>query len=257
MGRWLAFPAKAAFGFDAASVKKQWTKLHAGDREPLPDTPELLAAWALFHNGQFEEAHHAGLHMGGAGITLANKSACMYAALLEARTSERLALFQAVAERAEDQIQREPDNPNAHYHLAYALGFYSQGISVAMAMAQGLGSKVKAALETTIGLQAQHADAHFRMGAFHADIIDKVGEMIALMTYGARRDVSLQMFAQGFALRPQCPVGLMEYATALRILEGDARQHEANALYARAAALQPLDAPEYLEIALARLGLEA
>jgi hypothetical protein len=257
MGRWLAFPAKNPFGFDATSVKKHWAQLHAGDQEPLPDSPALLAAWALFHNGQFEEAHRTGLRLGGMGTTLANKAACTYAALLEARNSERLALFQAVAERAEDQIQREPDNPNAHFQLACALGQYSQGISVAMGLAQGLGSKVKAALETTIDLQAQHADAHFVMGAFHADIIDKVGELIALMTYGARRDVSLTMFAQGFALRPDCPLGLMEYATALRILEGDARQHEANTLYARAAALKPLDAREYLEIALARRGLEA
>ena len=52
-----------------------------------------------------------------------------------------------VAERAEAQIAAEPDNPNAHYMMAFALGRYSQGISVAKALSQGLGNKIKTALE--------------------------------------------------------------------------------------------------------------
>ena len=53
-----------------------------------------------------------------------------------------------VAERAEAQQAAEPKNANAWYWQAYALGRYSQGISVAKALAQGLGSKVKNALES-------------------------------------------------------------------------------------------------------------
>ena len=100
MGRWTAFPATAQFGYDSRSVKKQWARLHAGDQEPLPDTAELLQAWTLFHNGHFEEAHRAGLQLGAAGVTVANKAACIYAAQLETREAERLALYQRVADRA-------------------------------------------------------------------------------------------------------------------------------------------------------------
>ena len=53
-----------------------------------------------------------------------------------------------------------PDNCQALYWQAYALGRYSQGISVARALAQGLGGKVKGALERVIELQPHHADAH-------------------------------------------------------------------------------------------------
>lgn len=255
MARWIAFPAKNRFAYDRSLLQENWAQLHLGDQEPLPDTAELQQAWVLFHNGQFEEAHRAGLRLKGAGITLANKAACVYATQLETRESERLAIFQAVAERAEAQTQTEPDNPNAHFLLACALGHYSQGISVARALAQGLGSRIMGGLETTIALQPLHADAHFALGAFHADIIDKVGVLIALMAYGARRDVSLQMFEQGFTLLPHSPAGLMAYATALLILEGDTRQDEASSLYTQAAKLLPLDAREYLEIALASGGL--
>ncbi|MFX8297259.1 hypothetical protein ABTL30_19790, partial [Acinetobacter baumannii] len=87
-------------------------------------------------------------------------------------------------ERAEAQQAEEPKNANAYYWQAYALGRYGQGISVAKALAQGLGSKVKTALETTIKLAPKHADAHIALGAFHAEVIDKVGKLLG-KTQGA------------------------------------------------------------------------
>jgi tetratricopeptide (TPR) repeat protein len=138
--------------------------------------------------------------------------------------------------------------------LAYSLGRYSQGISVAKALALGMGSRIKNALETTIALQPLHADAHFALGAFHAEIIDKVGALIGGMAYGARKDVSLQMFTQGLSLQPHSPVGLVEYALALMMLEGEEQREKALALYKQAASLKPLDAQEYLDIARAKAG---
>lgn len=255
MARWKTFSPPAPFAFDAAQIAGHWARLHARDQEPLPQEPALLQAWSLFHNGAWEDAHRAGLRLGASGLTVANKAACVYALRLETRPTERLVLCEAVAQRAQAHAHSQPDNPNAHYLLACALGQYSQGVSVAQALAQGLGGRIKAALETTIALQARHADAHFALGAFHAEIIDKIGPLIAHMTYGARKEVSLQMFQQGFALQPDSPLGLVEYATALRVLEGDARTQEARTLCARAAALQALDAHEYLEIAAAREAL--
>lgn len=255
MGRWIAFPAKDRFTYDSKSVRKLWARLHAGDREPLPESSELLQAWAQFHNGHFEAAHFAALRLGGAGMTLANRAACVYASQLETRAAERQTLYGDAVERAQSQVESDPANPNSHFQLACALNRYSQSISVARALAQGLGGRIMSALETTIALQPLHADAHFALGAFHADIIDKVGALIAQMAYGARRDNSLEMFAQGFALQPHSPAGLVDYALALLALDGDVRQEEAAALYARAAALEPLDASEYLDIAQAKRGL--
>ena len=257
MIRWTVFAAAGHFDYDDSAIKHHWPRLHACDQEPLPQEAALLQAWALFHNGHFEAAHRAGLGLGDAGLTVANRAACVYATQLESRESERLALYHETSERAATHAEREPHNPNAHYLLAYALGRYSHGISVARALAAGMGSRIKTALETTIALQPLHADGHFALGAFHADIIDKVGPLIGVMAYGAKKGVSLQMFRQGFALQPQSPMGLMEYAMALLVLEGDASQDEAAALHQQAAALTPMDAREYLDIAAAKSGLTA
>ena len=256
MAPWTAFPRLGEYQHDAASVTREWARLHAGDAEPLPTDPKVLAAWVLFHNGAFQEAVEAGLEAGGAGVTVANKAACIYANYLEPKEKNRLDLFLEAAQRAELQAAAEPENPNAWYWQAYVLGRYSQGISVAKALAQGLGSKVKEALERTIQLQPRHADAHIGLGAFHAEVIDKVGSLIGGMTYGAKKEVGLKLFEQALRIHPQSPIGLIEYANGLVMLEGDSKLREATRLYQKAAALEPLDAMERLDVELARSELQ-
>ena len=252
---WTAFPHRGEFQYDDASVSQAWQRLHAGDAEPLPADPRVLQAWVLFHNGEFQQAVQAGLAAGDGGITCANKATCIYANYLEKKEKVRLALFQEAAHRAERQAAAHPDDPGAWYWQAYALGRYSQGISVAKALAMGLGGRVKDALEATVRLQPRHADAHVALGAFHAEVIDKVGSLIGGMTYGAKKDVGLRMFQEALRLHPHSPIALIEYANGLVMLEGEGKLKEATRLYEQAAALQPADAMERLDVDLARTEL--
>jgi tetratricopeptide (TPR) repeat protein len=256
MAKWTAFPHdNGDYTYDAATLKKKWARLHAGDAEPLPKDDKVLAAWALFLAGEFQKAHDAGLKAGGAGITVANKAQAIYANYLEKSEKTKLAMFLEVSERAEAQAAEDPKNANAHYLMAYALGRYSQGISVAKALAQGLGSKVKTALETAIKLQPKHADAHIALGAFHAEVIDKVGSLLG-RTQGASKDAGLAMYKTALKLTPASAIAMVEYANGLVMLEGDKKMKEAEKLYADAAACEPLDAMERLDVEMAKAELE-
>ena len=152
--------------------------------------------------------------------------------------------------------QTDPDNANAWYWQAYALGRYSQGISVAKALAQGLGSKVKTALEQAIRLSPRHADAHIALAAFHAEVIDKVGSLIGGMTYGAKKDTGLALFKEALKLNPGSAIAMTEYANGMVMLEGDKRMKEATRLYEQAAATEPMDAMERLDVDMARVELQ-
>jgi len=256
MAKWTAFPYdNAAYTLDAAALKKQWARLHAGDVEPLPKDDKVLAAWALFHAGEFQKAFDSGVKAGGAGLTVANKAQCIYANYLEKSEKTKLAMFLEAAERAEGQQGSEPKNPNAFYWQAYALGRYSQGISVAKALAQGLGSKVKAALETTIKLAPKHADAHIALGSFHAEVIDKVGKLLG-RTQGADAATGLKLYKEAIKLNPTSAIAMIEYANGLVMLEGDKKMKDAEKLYADAAACTPLDAMERLDVEMAKAELE-
>ena len=256
MATWPPFPHAGHYRYDSASIKKKWPRLHAGDAEPLPQDGAVLQAWVLFHNGQFQQATEAGLAAGGAGITVANKATAIHANYLEKKEKTRLDLFLQVAERAAAQAAREPRNANAWYWHAYALGRYSQGISVAKALAQGLGSKVKESLEKSIKLSPQHADARIALGAFHAEVIDKVGSLIGGMTYGAKKDTGLKLFQEALKLNPGSAIAMIEYANAMVMLEGDKKMKDATKLYEQAAACTPADAMERLDVELAKAELE-
>lgn len=256
MAKWTAFPHAGDYTFDAASLKKNWNRLHQGDCEPLPKEAAVLQAWVLFHNGDFQKAAEAGLKAGGAGITVANKATSIYANYLENKEKTKLELFMEVAQRAEAQQAADPKNANAWYWQAYALGRYGQGISVAKALAQGLGTKVKNALEQAIKLSPKHADAHIALAAFHAEVIDKVGSLIGGMTYGAKKDVGLSLFKESLKLNPGSAIAMIEYANGMVMLEGDKKMKEATKLYEQAAASSPLDAMERLDVEMAKAELE-
>jgi len=259
MATWSPFPHPGLFSFTTDSVKKSWAVLHAGDAEPLPRSPQLLQAWAHFHNGEFSAARTLGLEAAATGdtggMTVANKATCIYACYLEKSETARLDLFMDVAQRAAAQTVHTPQDQNAWFLQAYALGRYSQAISVAKALAQGLGSKVKDSLEKTLEMCPKHVEARIALGSFHAEVIDKVGALIGGMTYGARKDIGLQLLADALQQNSESAAGLVEYADALVMLNGEACHEQANQLYERAASCVPVDAMEALYCDLAKTEL--
>lgn len=190
-------------------------------------------------------------------MAVANKATSIYANYLERKERPRLALFLSVAERAAAQASNDPNDASAHYWHAYALGRHGQAISVAKALAQGVGGKVKTALETVLRLKPKHAAAHIALGAFHAEVIDKVGPLIANLTYGSKQEASLDLFQKAMQLTPHSAIVRMEFANALMMLEGDAAMARATQLYEQAATHTPLDAMERLDQELALTLLEA
>ena len=257
MAKWTAFPhADNAYIYTAATLKKYWDRLHRGDCEPFPKDSKALDAWIAYHAGEFEKAAELGLKAGTAGYNAADKAICIYANYLEKSEAKKLKLYEEVAARCEELQKREPKNVNAYYLHAYALGRYSQGISIVKALSQGLGGKVKASLEQALKLEPKHADAHIALGTYHAEIIDKVGGLIGGMTYGAKKDTGMAHFEKALKLNPDSAVARIEFANGMIMLLGNAKMKDAEKLYADAAKCKPADAMERLDVELAKSELE-
>jgi cytochrome c-type biogenesis protein CcmH/NrfG len=193
-----------------------------------------------------------GIAAGGAGITAANKAQAIYANGVERKEPAKISHFEEVMKRAQAQARAEPGNANAHYLYAYAAGRYSQRISVVKALSQGYGGKIRAALEAALKLQPKHADAHIAMGAYHAEIIDKVGALVGSLTYGANAKEGEKHFRKALELAPDSPIARMEMANGLVMMHGKKMVEEAGKLYAEAAAIDPRDAMEKLDVDAAR-----
>lgn len=257
MAKWTAFPhPERAYQYTEATLKKSWARLHRGDCEPWPKDKAVIEAWIAYHAGDFGKAIETGAAAGPAGTFVAVKAAAIYATYLEKSDKRKIELLLEASQRAEALQASDPKNPNAHYGYALATGRYSQGISVAKALSQGLGGKVKDALGKALKLQPKHADAHIAFGSWHAEIIDKVGGMIGGMTYGAKRDEALKHYKSALELNPDSAIARTEYADALVMLDGKKALKDAEKLYHEAAECEPMDAMERLDVEAAKAELE-
>lgn len=250
--KWRKTPVDSmSLTFAGAALKTAWDGLHKGDNEPFPKDTGLQDAWRAFHVGDYASAVEL-----GQGHIVAIKATAIYANHVENKAASKVALFQDVMQMAEALVKAEPRNANAHYQYAYAAGRYSQSISVIKALKEGYGGKIKSALEAALKLDAKHADAHTAMGAYHAEIIDKVGAMVGKLTYGTNKDAAVDHFEKAIKLNPQSPIAHIEYANGLLMLFGDKEVDKATTLYEKAAKMKGRDAMETMDIEIAKAELE-
>jgi tetratricopeptide (TPR) repeat protein len=278
---WAAFPHDAkAFAYPGDTLRKAWTKLHAGDRESFPDDKRaagllkaagrtapkgldapalaiaLQEAWRAFHRGDFKAAFDAGDRLGPIGASVAIKAMGIHATYLVDDETEKLRRFELAATLAEAATKALPDDANSHYRHAFALGRYSQGLSIAKALKQGIAGKVRASLDAALELAPKHAEAHTALALYHAEIIGKIGAMIGGLTYGAKASEAESHIKTALKLTPDSPIAHIEHGNVLMLLRGDKGEDAAAAAYEKAANLKPNDAMEALDAAYARAQLE-
>lgn len=255
------------------SMQSTWQRLHIGNNESFPDYDSLIQetqkypilaasignqplqeiaetlqqAWLDFHLGKYQSATELALSTGLFGLNLASKAMAIYATHLETNESLKLKLFVQATELAEHAIEIMPDNPDSHYNRAYALGRYSQGISITKALAEGYGNKVKDSLTKTIELDPNHAEAHIALGTYHAEIIDQVGRLVASISYGASKDEGLKHFRTAIRIAPDFPIAYTQYADGLLMMFGPGKLKEAQQLYTKASENDVVDAMEQID----------
>ena len=278
---WSPFPLDAKpYAYAGEALKKAWPRLHAGDAEPFPDArraasllkaagkaapkgvdadalaSQLQDAWRAFHRGDFKAAFEAGEALGAIGASVAVKAIGIHATYLVDGEAEKLKRFEQAAKLAEAAVNALPGEANSHYRLAFALGRYSQGISIAKALKQGIAGRVRDALDTALELAPGHAEAHTALALYHAEIIGKIGAMIGGLTYGAKAAEAESHIKTALKLTPASPIAHIEHGNVLMLLHGDKKEDEAAGAYEKAAKLKPADAMEALDATYAREQLD-
>ncbi|HEU4663118.1 MAG TPA: hypothetical protein VFS55_03730 [Dokdonella sp.] len=275
---WAAFPhPDRAYDYAGDKLAKAWKDLHAGDQEPFPDEARVAAllrkqpklgkdaasiaaalqdAWRAFHRGDFQHAYESGVALKALGASVAIKAGGIHATYLLDDDKAKAARYEDLIALAEAAIVALPDEANSHYRRAFAIGRLSQAISIAKALAQGLAGKVRESLDATLELAPKHAEAETALGLYHAEIVGKVGGMLAKLTYGASAAEAEKHLKQALKLTPAAPIAWIEYGNGLLLLHGDKREDEVAEAWDKAARLKPRDAMEALDAAWAREQIE-
>lgn len=275
---WTAFPhPDKAYDYAGDKLAKAWKDLHAGDLEPFPDEKRIATllkanpklgkdakaiatalqdAWRAFHRGDFQQAWDGGVALGAIGASVAVKAGGIHATYLLDGEKAKTARYEQLIALAETAVAALPAEANSHYRLAFAVGRLSQTISIAKALAQGLAGRVRQALDATLEREPKHAEAETALGLYHAEIVGKVGGMLAKLTYGASSTEAEKHLKQALKLTPASPIAWVEYGNGLLLLHGDQREDEVAEAWDKAAKLKPRDAMEALDANWAREQLE-
>lgn len=277
-------PSRGAYRYTPEKLKALWAQLHVTDREPWPGhteiartahgTPEftawlreyggaqkladaLQAAWSVFHAGDFAHAVELGAQLGALGACVANRAAAVESLYTRRGPQAIVKELLAAMQRGEEAVAMLPHHPNAHYTLALVLGRYSQRISILKAISDGIAARVKSHLDQALALEPRHAEAHVALGLYHAEIVHKLGGIVASFTHGVSASAAIEHLRRAVELAPRSPIVHMEYAYALQLLDAQRHRADAEQLYHEAAACEPLDAMEALDVERAKHGLAA
>ena len=278
---WAKFPHdQKTYDFSGDKLKKAWPALHSGDGEPYPDdkraailikaagksapkslsaedlASQLQQAWAAYHHGDFQQAFELSEVLGPVGASAACKALGIHSTYLVDDEGEQLKRFEQAGKLAEAAMVALPNEANSHYRYAFAMGRYSQGISIVKAIKLGLASKVRKALDKTLELSPKHAEAQTGLALYHAEIINKIGAMIGGMTYGAKASEAEKLMTSALKLAPDSPIAHLEHGNMLVLLYGDKKEDAAANAIEKASKLKPKDAMEKLDAEHAKAQLE-
>lgn len=275
---WTTFPhPDKAYDYAGDKLAKAWKDLHAGDQEPWPDEKRVASllkanprlgkdakaiagslqdAWRAFHRGDFQRAFEAGTALGALGASVAIKAGGIHASYLLEGEKAKIARYEELSALADAAVTALPGEANSHYRRAFALGRLSQALSITKALAQGLAGKVNESLAEALRIAPRHAEAETAFGLYHAEIVGKVGGMLARLTYGASAAAAEKHLKQALKLTPASPIAWIEFGNGLLLLHGDQREDEVAEAWDKAARLKPRDAMEALDVAWAREQLE-
>jgi len=194
-------------------------------------TPGLAGAAELLAKGQFAAAYTEA-ERAGDWVTAA-RAASFYAIYQAKDKRAKEAWFQKAEAAAKRAIQQDPENHEAHFELARALGRLAQYRGILQSLS--LAAAVRDHLNQALKLRPDYASAMVALALWHLELSQKgVGWL-----YGADGGKVIPLFERAIELEPERIIHRYEYARALFRL---GKKQEALQQLELALALPPQDA---------------
>ena len=129
-------------------------------------------------------------------------------------------LRRAIA-KADQAIARDPQRVEGYLQKSIAIGFRGRAIGVSQARAEGLADEAFALLQRAVAMAPANAWAQASLGAWHLEIVQHAGPVLANLMYGASREEGLLHYRTALTLDPQSALLQMNFALALLAMEDE------------------------------------
>ncbi len=211
----------------------------------------IEAARAAYTQGRFVEAAELGEALGTSeGYALAANSLAIHGYYMAAE-DEQPELFARAIRAADEAIRLDPDNPEGYFQSAHAVGREAQTVGVMEALNRAYARRTREAAEEALRLDPEMAEAHLTLASWHAEIVNKMGRLVAGMTYRASRRDALEHYEKALELAPDEKTVYLEYAKGLLLLNRNRNREQARKLLVRAVEVPSRDAYDRILHALA------
>ena len=143
----------------------------------------IEAARAAYAEGRFLDAAELGEALETSeGYALAAESLAIHGYYVAAE-DDQPELFARAIRAADEAIRLDPDSPQAHFQSAHAIGREAQTVGIMEALNRGYARRTRQAVEEALRLAPEMAEAHLTLATWHTEIVNKVGRLVAGMTY--------------------------------------------------------------------------
>jgi len=255
------------FQYSREELTERWDELHRRDRAPFPDAdyvrelsaeppadPEatarrLLDGWRDFHAGNFEAAFRAGFDAGPPGDFLAGRAWLIYATHMTRSEDRRRKMLKALVGFIEANLD-DRDPPPTYWEtagLALIYAEYGRTLSTNRARAEDIPETVRDLVVKALEKEPAQPAALGTLGGWHAEIIDRVGGLLARMLFGAKKSEAHEYFNRALTIAPDLVQLRREYGEAILRLYGSDREDDALEQLRTATEITPLNAEDYLE----------
>ena len=178
---------------------------------------DLDLANSLYNEGKFLEA-----------VNIASKLNSIESKIFSARTlatyghfllkgEEAKEVFMEARIIAEEAVQMDDNNDEAHVEAAHSMGRYSQLIGVVTALKEGFAERIAFHLDTAITINSENVNALIAKGSWNAEIVDKAGFMANIL-YGATSDQARDHYNKALSIKGNEIGVLYEVAYGLSLL---------------------------------------
>jgi len=178
---------------------------------------DLDLANSLYNEGKFMEA-----------VKVASKLNSIESKIFSARTlatyghfllkgDEAIEVFMEARMIAEEAVQMDKNNDEAHVEAAHSMGRYSQLIGVVTALKEGFAERIAFHLDTAITINPENVNAQLAKGSWNAEIVDKAGFMANIL-YGATSDQARDHYDNALNIKGNEIGVLYEVAYGLSLL---------------------------------------
>ena len=205
------------------------------------EAQSIKSARAHYAAGEFESAANVAKAQDTfEGYLLASKALTIEGHYFSTGDNRQQTLREAM-ELARIAVELQPNNSDAHLHLALAMGRYSQSISAAKALSEGYAEAIKETFDTLLRLDPNSWNAHLGLGSWHAEIVVK-GGFLGRLAFGASKKKAFSHFVEAKKLAPDSAIFHLEFARGLRTLDFEKYRDNVGYHLRRAAELPVKDA---------------